>query len=149
MESNTPSDARMRRVRRRRWCGGRSASRERPGIKRERLGALVDGGVAMELPPVASSVGSDRVSGGTVCRPEDQRRASASVPTPRGGFRPCVWRESATARSGGRRRPFYWGVRPSTWPHLLLRRPCAGGLTPRFRHPSYRPLPTPAGPHSV
>ena len=30
----------------------------------------------------------------------------------------------------GMRRLFYWGVRPSTWPHLLLRRPCAGGLTP-------------------
>ena len=55
MESNTPSEARMRRVRRRRWCGGRSASRERPGIRRERFGVLVDGGVAMELPPVASS----------------------------------------------------------------------------------------------
>src|SRR5258708_28929934 len=61
MESKTPSEARMRRVRRRRWCGGRSASRERPGIKRERLGALVDGGVAMELPPVASLGGPVRI----------------------------------------------------------------------------------------
>ncbi len=31
MESKTPSDARMRRVRRRRWCGGRSGSRAAPG----------------------------------------------------------------------------------------------------------------------
>src|ERR1700722_16327494 len=61
MESKTPSDARMRRVRRRRWCGGRSASRERTGIKRERFGALGDGGVAMELPPVASLEGPVRI----------------------------------------------------------------------------------------
>src|SRR5271166_618545 len=30
------------------------------------------------------------------------------------------------------RRLYYWGVRPSTWPHLLLRLPCAGGISPDF-----------------
>ena len=39
------------------------------------------------------------MSGGTVCAPEDQRTASASVPAPHSGLRPSAWSESARARS--------------------------------------------------
>ena len=41
---------------------------------------------------------------------------------------------SAGGAELGMRRLSYWGVRPSTWPHLLLRRPRAGGITPTSRH---------------
>ena len=93
----------MRRVRRRRWCGGVPRSRERPGIRRERLGALVDGGVAMELPPVASSRGAvGSVVGGAARRaPVAQRPAPASVRLPRPSAQGTLCgRGSAAARSG-------------------------------------------------
>jgi hypothetical protein len=48
------------------------------------------------------------------------------------GVQSTLWERISCGPEWGMRRPFYWGVRPSTWPHLLVRCPCAGGITPTF-----------------
>lgn len=87
MESKTPSEARIRRVRRRRWCAGRSgASRRRGRDRTERAGDPAGGVVAKVLPPVrrpkGGQVRNEGAAPATIGHPKEAATSTFSNPTP-------------------------------------------------------------------
>ena len=138
----------MRRVRRRRWCGSRSGLRVRPGSSRDRGRRASSGvGVVMGVPPVRSSGSdrTDRTAGRVRTRPAVQQPAPVShaIPVVRTPRDTLAGGERGEISPGGGwkvRRRYYWGVRPSSWPHLLRSRPCQGELDQMARNdPTRRP----------
>ena len=120
----------MRRVRRRRWCGGRSASRERP--RGRASGSARSSTVAWPWSYLLwrgeVRIRTGRTAGGRGAAPAGSATGACLRAIPTFGAHGTLVVRISRGAEGGMRRLSYWGVHPSTWPHLLLRRPRAGGF---------------------
>src|SRR5580658_5687727 len=131
MESKTPSEARMRRVRRRRWCAGRSGVSRRCG----RVSPLraddedLGGDMSYLLCSARSMVRSEWTVRST---PEWMRHRGGVPASSQRPHRQLVVARALRYQGLSRRecgevcRRCYWEVRHFAWPHLLVLAPVAG-----------------------